>query len=42
MAAKERIQKSGIGHRINADWAAIFLGVGLGLTLALELDVWGL
>ena len=38
MAAKERIQKSGIGHRINADWAAIFLGVGLGLTLALELD----
>ena len=28
----------GVGHRVNADWASIFLGVGLGLTIALEVD----
>jgi len=38
MAKKRTRGDSTIGHRLNADWASIFLGVGLGLTLALELD----
>ena len=38
MAKKRPSKDLGVGHRINADWASIFLGVGLGLTLALEID----
>jgi predicted ferric reductase len=30
--------RPGIGERYNADWAAIVLGVGLGLTVALEIE----
>ena len=38
MATKRKRRNSSIGHRINADWASIILGIGLGFTLALELD----
>ena len=38
MANKGKKHKLGVGHRVNADWAAILLGVGLGLTVALEVD----
>jgi predicted ferric reductase len=38
MATKVKRRDLGIGHRINADWASILLGLGLGLTLALEVD----
>ena len=38
MAVKRNKRELAVGHRINADWGSIVLGVGLGLTLALELD----
>ena len=38
MAARRKSRDLGVGYRVNADWASIVLGVGLGLTLALELD----
>ena len=38
MATKRKRRNSSIGHRINADWASILMGLGLGLTLALEID----
>ncbi len=38
MTARTRQRKLGVGYRVNADWAAILLGLGLGLTVALEID----
>jgi len=38
MATKRKSRNAGIGHRLNADWASILMGLGLGFTLALELD----
>jgi len=37
-ATKRLPHRPGIGQRHNADWAAIALGVGLGLTVALEIE----
>ncbi len=39
MATTKRLaHRAGIGERYNADWAAIVLGVGLGLTVAIEIE----
>jgi predicted ferric reductase len=38
MATQRKRRELSIGHRMNADWASIALGIGLGFTLALELD----
>ena len=38
MATRGKKRKLGVGHPVNADWAAILLGLGLGLTVALEID----
>jgi len=35
---KRLAHRAGIGERYNADWAAIVLGVGLGLTVAIEIE----
>jgi len=36
--SKRLARRAGIGERYNADWAAIVLGVGLGLTVAIEIE----
>ena len=36
--SKRLAHRAGIGERYNADWAAIVLGVGLGLTVAIEIE----
>ncbi len=35
---RNRQRLSGVGHAVNADWASIIMGLGLGLTVALQLD----
>jgi predicted ferric reductase len=35
---RDRQRLAGVGHAVNADWASIILGLGLGLTVALQVD----